>query len=81
MGTVIPVQNADFDRLVDLAESGTHARLNRFLGGIARLSRVGVACGEATLHQRAKRGLVAPVVKAVALCDLNALLGRLVIGH
>ena len=81
MRTVVAVQHTHLHGLVDLAESSVQAGLHRCLGIVTRLGGIGVASGEATLHQGAQRRLVSPVVEAIALCDLNALLRRLVIGH
>ena len=81
MRTVVAMQHTHLHSLVDLAESSIHAGLHGCLGIITRLGGIGVASGEAALHQGAQRRLVSPVVETVALCDLNALLGRLVIGH
>ena len=81
MSTVVAVKNANFDGLVDFAESSAHAGLHRRLGLVTGLGGIGLTCREAALHQGAQRRLVALVVETVALGDLNALLGRLVIGH
>ena len=81
MGTVVAMQHTDLDGFIDFAESSTHAGLQSGFGLIAGLGGIGVTGGEATLHQGAQRRLVSPVVETVALGDLNALLGRLVIGH
>ena len=81
MSTVVAMQNTHLHSLVDLAEGSIHAGLHGCFGVVTRLGGVSIASREATLHQGAQRRLVSPVVEAVALCDLNALLGRLVIGH
>ena len=81
MGTVVAVKNANLDGLVNFAESGAHAGLHRCFGLVTGRRGIGLTCREAALHQGAQRRLVALVVETVALGDLNALLGRLVIGH
>ena len=81
MGTVVAVQHADLDGLINLAESSAEARLDGLLGGVARRLGVGRASSEATLHQGADRRLVGAVVQTIALSNLNAFLRRLVIGH
>jgi len=81
MGTVVAVKHTHLHSFINLAECSTHAGLHRGLGLIARCSGVGIASCEATLHQGAQSRFVGLVVKTVALGDLNAFLGRLVIGH
>ena len=81
MGTVVAVKHTHLHSLINLAERSAHAGLNSGLGLIARCSGISIASCEATLHQGAQSGLVGLVVKTVALGDLNAFLGRLVIGH
>lgn len=81
IGARVAMQHADLHSLVDLAEGGVHAGLDRLLGIVPGLLGIGGAGHQATLHQRAEGRLVGPVAEAVALSDQNTLLRRLVIGH
>ena len=81
MSAVVAMENAALHSFVDLAEGRIHAGLNRGLRLLASSGVVVGAGGKATLHQGAQRRFVRLVAQAIALGDLNALLGRLVIGH
>jgi len=75
------MDHPNLDGLVDFAEGGVQAGLNRFLSGIARGLAEGRAGGEAALDQRAHGRLVGAVLQAIAFGNLDALFRRLVIGH
>ena len=81
VGTSIAMHHAHLHSLVDLAEGGVEGRLNGSLGIRTRILAVAAAGDEAALHQGAQGRLVGAVAQTVALGDLDALLGRLVIGH
>jgi len=81
VGTGVAVHHPNLHRLIDFAEGGIQAGLNRFFGGIARGLAEGGAGGEAALHQGAHGRLVGAVLQAVAFGNLDALFRGLVIGH
>ena len=81
VGTRIAMHHPNLYSLVDLAEGGIQGRLNGSLGIRTRVLAVATAGGKATLHQGAQGRLVGAVAQTVALGDLDALLGRLVIGQ
>ena len=74
MSSGIAVQHTTLNSLVDLAEGGVPAGLNRCLGFVSWGGDVGIAGTETALHQRSHSGLVSLVLETVALSDLDALL-------